>query len=125
MSHQSFPARISHLLPAEWRTAFDEPLGTDPALPEDGLRHNMPLHSPAGAPRTLIGWCSAPEPDSCLVRMKFRRDAYGRPIDVPQVGNELPNRAPSAPPLVWRGRVRRGRDGRRQGGEARGSPFCP
>jgi hypothetical protein len=67
---------------------------------EDGLRHNMPLHSPAGAPRQLIGWCSEPEPHCCRVRMRFRRDAEGRPVVVPEVGDELSSRAPNAPPLT-------------------------
>lgn len=66
---------------------------------EDGIRHNMPLASPAGTDRALIGWCSAPEANRCPVRIKVKRDEAGNPAALPVVGDVLISRAPSAPPM--------------------------
>ncbi|PWK60603.1 hypothetical protein [Roseicyclus mahoneyensis] len=67
---------------------------------KDGVRHNMPFAAPAGAERHLIGWCSAPEARSCAVRVKVNRRADGTPTGLPQVGDIVTSRAPSAPPLA-------------------------
>lgn len=101
--HAPIIARIMHVgdpPPA------DDPDTTAPVVvtidkgSDDGIRHNMPLASPAGAARPLIGWCSAPAAGSCAVRIKVNRAADGAPTDLPQVGDILTSRAPSAPPLA-------------------------
>lgn len=66
---------------------------------EHGIRHNMPLASPAGTERALIGWCSAPEANRYPVRVRVSRDGAGNPVALPVVGDVLTSRAPSAPPL--------------------------
>lgn len=66
---------------------------------EDGLRQNMPMTTPPGGARHVIGWCSLPEARTCRLRVKLRRDEAGRAV-LPQPGDLLTTRAGSAPPLT-------------------------
>lgn len=109
------PSAIRRLIPAEPIRARIVGLGAVPTRrepettpiiaiidkgAEDGVQHNMPFASPAGMERPLIGWCSAPEPNRCTVRIRVQRGQDGKPVNLPMIDDELTSRAPSAPPMV-------------------------
>jgi hypothetical protein len=58
-----------------------------------GLRMNMPLMSPADSPRALRGWVWRMDPDSCGVGIDVERDASGRIVEGPKIGDVLVTRA--------------------------------
>jgi hypothetical protein len=60
---------------------------------EGGLRMNMPLMSPAGGSRALHGWVWQMDPKSCGVGIHVERDASGKIIAGPKVGDVLVTRA--------------------------------
>lgn len=62
---------------------------------EGGLRMNMPLMSPPNSPRVLRGWVWQMDPASCGVGIQVDRDASGRIIGGPKVGDVLVTRADS------------------------------
>jgi hypothetical protein len=59
---------------------------------EGGLRMNMPLISPKDSPRALRGWVWQMDPASCGVGIEVNRDASGRIIGGPKVGDVLVTR---------------------------------
>jgi len=60
---------------------------------EGGLRMNMPLMSPTGSPRALRGWVWQMDPKSCGVGIDVERDASGKIVAGPKVGDVLVTRS--------------------------------
>ncbi|MDH6590175.1 hypothetical protein M2165_000064 [Variovorax sp. TBS-050B] len=58
-----------------------------------GLRMNMPLMSPKGSGRDLYGWVWEMDEARCGVGIEVERDAAGRIVGGPQVGDVLVSRA--------------------------------
>lgn len=63
---------------------------------DDGLSMNMPLCSPADAGKALRGWVWDLDAGSCRVGIDVKRDADDRIVDMPEIGDILTSRAPSA-----------------------------
>ncbi|MEB2844666.1 hypothetical protein GAO09_28325 [Rhizobiales bacterium RZME27] len=61
---------------------------------EDGLRHNMPLYSPAHTDRHLIGWIWGMAPHACQVGVRYKRGEDGTILHGPRVGDLLTTRSP-------------------------------
>lgn len=61
---------------------------------DDGLRHNMPLYSPAHTERNLIGWIWGMAPHACEVGIRYKRGADGTIQHGPKVGDLLTTRSP-------------------------------
>jgi hypothetical protein len=81
-----------------WVDSDDDPEDTTVMVKVDigsegGLRMNMPLMSPTDSPRALRGWVWQMDPASCGVGIQVDRDASGRIIGGPKVGDVLLTRA--------------------------------
>jgi hypothetical protein len=81
-----------------WVGEDDDPEDTTVMVKVDmgsdgGLRMNMPLMSPAESPRGLRGWVWRMDPDGCGVGIHVERDASGKIIDGPKVGDVLVTQA--------------------------------
>ena len=66
-------------------------LGTD-----DGLSMNMPFYSPAKSGKALRGWVWRLDAKRCHVGIDPERDEDGRIVEMPEVGDVLTSRDPSA-----------------------------
>ena len=66
-------------------------LGTD-----DGLSMNMPFCSPAGAEKSLHGWVWRLDAKACGIGIDVTRDDRDEIIEVPEIGDILTSRKPSA-----------------------------
>ncbi|MBO9857882.1 MULTISPECIES: GAD-like domain-containing protein [Xanthomonas] len=59
---------------------------------DDGLRMNMPLRSPPGTGRALVGWVWEMDPAACRAGIRYQRGSDGKVEDGPVVGDVLTNR---------------------------------